>query len=160
MARLSLQPVCRAPETRKDPKEYRNDLPALGFFPQAPLAKRPFDLVLGPHVKNQDHFAFSPSSITELKPKPGNSSRRIFPSSMKKIDASDAVELAGGVLRCKLAGRFSEILPGKDPAYRVHASAVGASLGCPDAERDIHDVQLSFFCACNNRHVSVCGCNL
>lgn len=58
MARLPLRPVCRAPENRKTPEENGNDLPALGFFPQAPLAKRPFDLVLGPHVRNQDHFAF------------------------------------------------------------------------------------------------------
>jgi hypothetical protein len=43
-------------KTAKTPEEYYNYLGALSQFPSAALAKRTFELVLSPEVKNQDLF--------------------------------------------------------------------------------------------------------
>src|SRR5260370_7262199 len=46
-------------KTAKTPEEYYNYFGALGQFPEASLAKRTFDFVLSPAVKNQDLFYLS-----------------------------------------------------------------------------------------------------
>jgi hypothetical protein len=90
-------------KTAKTPEEYGNYLHALGFFPEAPLAKRTFDLVLGPDVKNQDLFALVfPFINYRTQTEAWQLFKTDFPVIMKKIDASDAVELA------QLAGVFCD----------------------------------------------------
>ena len=79
----------------KNPEEHDFYLQALGAFPQAALAKRTFDLVLGPDVKSQDMFALvSPLTNYEIQPVAWELFKSNFASIMKKIDASDAVGLA------------------------------------------------------------------
>ena len=46
-------------KTAKTPEEYYNYFGALGQFPEASLAKRTFDFVLSPAVRNQDLFYLS-----------------------------------------------------------------------------------------------------
>jgi len=82
-------------KTAKTPEEYGFYLRALGMFPEAALAKRTFDLVLSPQVKNQDMFAlYFPLINYRVQPEAWTLFKTDFPSIMKKIDASDAVGFA------------------------------------------------------------------
>ena len=82
-------------KTAKNPEEYGFYLRALGAFPEAALAKRTYDLVLGPEVKNQDMYGlFFPLINYKTQAAAWELFKTDFPSIMKKIDASDAVGLA------------------------------------------------------------------
>lgn len=85
----------------KNPEEYFFYLQALGFFPDAALTKRTFDLLIGPEVKSQDLFAlYFPMVNYKTQGEAWNLFKTDFPVIMKKIDASDAVGFA------QLAGVF------------------------------------------------------
>jgi aminopeptidase N len=87
----------------KTPEEYGFYLQALGFFPEATLAKRTYDLVLGPDVKNQDMYAlYFPLINHRTQVEAWELFKADFPSIMKKVDASDAVGLA------QIAGAFCD----------------------------------------------------
>jgi len=82
-------------KTARTPEEYNFYLQALGMFPQPELAKRTFDLLLGPDVKNQDlHALYSALTNYRVQPEAWQLLKSNFPSLMKKIDASDAVGIA------------------------------------------------------------------
>lgn len=82
-------------KTAKSPEEYGFYLQALGAFPDPNLAKRTYDLVLGPDVKNQDMFAlFFPLLNYETRAAAWELFKFDFDAIMKKVDASDAVGLA------------------------------------------------------------------
>lgn len=90
-------------KTAKTPEEYGFYLQALGFFPEPALAKRTFDLVLGPEVKSQDMFALaSPFINYRTQTEAWELFKTDFPTIMKKIDASDAIGLA------QVAGAFCD----------------------------------------------------
>jgi aminopeptidase N/puromycin-sensitive aminopeptidase len=83
-------------KTAKNPEEYGFYLQSLGMFPEPALAKRTFDLVLGPEVKNQDLYAlYIPLINYRVQPEAWELLKTNFPNVMKKIDASDAVSIAG-----------------------------------------------------------------
>ncbi len=87
----------------KTPEEYGFYLQALGFFPEATLAKRTYDMVLGPDVKNQDMYAlYFPLINYRTQAEAWELFKADFPSIMKKVDASDAVGLA------QIAGAFCD----------------------------------------------------
>ena len=82
-------------ETAKTPEEHDFYLQTLGAFPQPVLAKRTFDLLLGPDVKSQDMFAlFSPLTNYAVQPVAWELFKSDFAAIMNKIGASDAVVLA------------------------------------------------------------------
>jgi len=82
-------------KTARNPEEYGFYLQALGMFPQPGLAKRTFDLFLGPEVKNQDLLSLYSSFVNyEVQPTAWELFKADFPAIMKKIDATDAVYLA------------------------------------------------------------------
>jgi aminopeptidase N len=82
-------------KTAKNPEEYGFYLQSLGMFPQPALAKRTFELGLGPDVKNQDLYAlYFPLLNYRVQPEAWELLKTNFPSVMKKIDASDAVGIA------------------------------------------------------------------
>jgi aminopeptidase N len=83
-------------KTAKNPEEYGFYLQSLGMFPEPALAKRTFELVLGPEVKNQDLYAlYFPLLNYRVQPEAWELLKTNFPNVMKKIDASDAVGIAG-----------------------------------------------------------------
>lgn len=87
----------------KTPEEYGFYLQALGAFPDTTLAKRTFELVLGPEVKNQDMYAlYFPLINYEIQPAAWELFKGNFPSIMKKVDAADAVGFA------QIAGVFCD----------------------------------------------------
>jgi aminopeptidase N len=111
-------------KTAKNPEEYGNYLRALGFFPEAALTKRTFDLVLGPDVKNQDLFALaSPFINYRTQTEAWQLFKEDFPAIMKKVDASDAVGLA------QLAGIFC------DAGLRDDSQKFFAEKNLPGSER-------------------------
>jgi aminopeptidase N len=82
-------------EATKNPEEHDFYLQALGAFPEPALARRTFELVLGPDVKSQDMFAlFSPLTNYEIQPVAWELFKSNFASIMNKIAASDAVGFA------------------------------------------------------------------
>jgi aminopeptidase N len=82
-------------KTAKNPEEYGFYLQSLGMFPEPALAKRTFDLVLGPDVKNQDLNAIYSALLNyRVQPEAWELLKTDFPSVMKKIDAPDAVGIA------------------------------------------------------------------
>jgi aminopeptidase N len=82
-------------KTAKNPEEYGSYLQSLGMFPQPELAKRTFEIVLGPDVKNQNLNAlFVPLVNYHVQPEAWELLKADFPAVMKKIDASDAVGIA------------------------------------------------------------------
>lgn len=90
-------------KSAKTPEEYGFYLQALGFFPQPALAKRTFDLVLGPDVRNQDMYALAfPMVNYETQAQAWQLFKADFPTILKKVDASDAVSLA------QIAGLFCD----------------------------------------------------
>jgi aminopeptidase N len=90
-------------KSAKNPEEYGFYLQALGFFPEPTLAKRTYEMILGPDVKNQDMFAlYFPIVNYRTQPEAWELFKTDFPSIMKKIDASDAVGLA------QIAGAFCD----------------------------------------------------
>jgi len=82
-------------KTAKTPEEYGHYLQALGAFPDPALAKRTFDLVLGPEVKNQDLFAlYFPLINYEIQPVAWDLFKSNFPTILKKVDSADGVGFA------------------------------------------------------------------
>jgi aminopeptidase N len=82
-------------KTANTPEEYGSYLQSLGMFPQKDLAKRTFDLVLGPDVKNQDMYAlYSPLTNYEVQPVAWDLFKNDFPAIIKKVDGPDAVGFA------------------------------------------------------------------
>jgi aminopeptidase N/puromycin-sensitive aminopeptidase len=82
-------------KTAKTPEEYGFYLQSLGFFPEPALAKRTYDLILGPDVKNQDIYAlYFPLINYQVQPQAWELFKSDFPAIMKKIDATDAVGIA------------------------------------------------------------------
>jgi aminopeptidase N len=117
-------------KTAKTPEEYGNYLRALGFFPEAALTKRTFDLVLGPEVKNQDLFALaSPFINYRTQTEAWQLFKEDFPAIMKKIDASDAVGLA------QLAGIFC------DAGLRDDSQKFFAEKNLPGSERILENAK-------------------
>jgi aminopeptidase N len=117
-------------KTAKTPEEYGNYLQALGFFPEPALAKRTFDLVLGPDVKNQDLFALvSPFLNYKTQTEAWQLFKTDFPAIMKKIDASDAVGLA------QLAGVFC------DATLRDDSQRFFADQKLPGSERILQNAK-------------------
>jgi aminopeptidase N len=90
-------------KSAKTPEEYGFYLQALGFFPQPALAKRTFDLMLGPDVRNQDLYALAfPMVNYETQAQAWELFKADFPTILKKVDAPDAVSLA------QVAGLFCD----------------------------------------------------
>jgi hypothetical protein len=90
-------------KTAKTPEEYSFYLQALGFFPDAALTRRTFDLVLGPDVRSQDmFFLYFPILNYQTQGAAWNLFKSDFPTILKKIDASDAVGFA------QMAGLFCD----------------------------------------------------
>jgi hypothetical protein len=82
-------------KTAKSPEEYNSYLQTLGLFPQPELAKRTFDLVLGPEVKNQDMGAlYGPLVNYKVQAQAWELLKQDFPAIMKKVDGPDAVGIA------------------------------------------------------------------
>jgi aminopeptidase N len=117
-------------KSAKNPEEYGNYLRALGFFPEAALAKRTFDLVLGPDVKNQDLFALIfPFINYRTQTEAWQLFKADFPAIMKKIDASDAVGLA------QVAGVFC------DASLRDDSQRFFAEKNLPGSERILQNAK-------------------
>ena len=117
-------------KTAKNPEEYGFYLQALGMFPQPELAKRTFDLVLGPDVKNQDLYAlFTPLVNYRVQPEAWELFKNDFPVIMKKVDGPDAVNLA------QVAGAFC------DPKLRDDAQKFFAEQKLPGTERILQNAK-------------------
>jgi len=117
-------------KTAKTPEEYGIYLEALGFFPEPALAKRTFDLVLGPQVKNQDLFAlYIPLVNYKTQTAAWQLFKADYPEVMKKIDASDAVALA------QLAGVFC------DASLRDDSQKFFAEKNLPGSERILQNAK-------------------
>jgi aminopeptidase N len=117
-------------KSAKTPEEHGNYLRALGFFPEAALAKRTFDLVLGPDVKNQDLFALVfPFVNYKTQTEAWQLFKADFPEIMKKVDASDAVGLA------QLAGIFC------DTGLRDDSQKFFAAKNLPGSERILQNAK-------------------
>jgi len=117
-------------KTAKNPEEYGFYLQALGMFPQPELAKRTFDLVLGPDVKNQDLYAlFTPLVNYRVQPEAWELFKSDFPVILKKVDGPDAVNLA------QVAGAFC------DPKLRDDAQKFFAEQKLPGTERILQNAK-------------------
>jgi aminopeptidase N len=117
-------------KTAKTPEEYGFYLQALGFFPEKTLAKRTFDLFLGPDVKNQDLFALSSSVVNyETQSEAWELFKVDFPAILKKVDAPDAVYLA------QLAGVFC------DAGLRDDSQKFFAEQNLPGTKRILQNAQ-------------------
>jgi aminopeptidase N len=114
----------------KTPEEYGFYLHALGFFPQAALAKRTFDLVLGPDVRNQDLYALVfPVVNYETQAQAWELFKADFPTILKKVDAPDAVSLA------QVAGLFC------DAGLRDDSQKFFAEQNLPGTKRILQNAQ-------------------
>jgi len=131
-------------KTAKSPEEYGFYLQALGMFPQPELAKRTFDLVLGPDVKNQDLYAlFTPLVNYRVQPEAWELFKNDFPVIMKKVDGPDAVNLAqvaGAFCDTKLrddAQKFfaEQKLPGTERILQNAKDAVNACIQIRDLQQ-------------------------
>jgi aminopeptidase N len=72
-------------KTAKTPEEYYNYFGALTQFPSVELAKRTYELLLSPDVKNQDLYQIGGLlGNTETQTAPGSSSRATIPPSPRK----------------------------------------------------------------------------
>jgi puromycin-sensitive aminopeptidase len=122
--------------TAKTPEEYFFYLRALGFFPDKTLAKRTFDLVLGPDVKSQDMFAlYFPLVNYKTQSAAWDLFKSDFPEVLKKVDASDAVGFA------QIAGVFC------DAGLRDDAQKFFANQNLPGTARILEN-QKDFVNAC------------
>ena len=75
------------------------------MFPQPELAKRTYDLVLGPDVKNQDLYAlYFPLINYRVQSQAWEFFKSDFPAIMKKVDGPDAVSLAQAAERFATPG--------------------------------------------------------
>jgi aminopeptidase N/puromycin-sensitive aminopeptidase len=117
-------------KTAKTPEEYGFYLQALGFFPQPELAKRTFDLVLGPDVKNQDLYAlYFPFANYQTQTEAWELFKADFPTILKKVDAPDAVSLA------QVAGAFC------DAGLRDDSQKFFAQQNLPGTKRILQNAQ-------------------
>ena len=131
-------------KTAKSPDEYGFYLQALGMFPQPELAKRTYELVLGPEVKNQDLYAlYFPLVNYRVQPEAWELFKTDFPEILKKVDAPDAVGLA------QVAGAFCDAglrddaqkffaeqkLPGTERILRNAKDAVNACIQVRDLQQ-------------------------
>jgi len=117
-------------KTAKSPDEYGFYLQALGMFPQPELAKRTYELVLGPEVKNQDLYAlYFPLVNYRVQPEAWELFKTDFPEILKKVDAPDAVGLA------QVAGAFC------DARLRDDAQKFFAEQKLPGTERILQNAK-------------------
>ena len=117
-------------KTARTPEEYGYYLQALGMFPDPALARRTYELVLGPDVKNQDMFALVfPLTNYQTQTAAWDLFKSDFPAIMKKIDASDAVGLA------QIAGIFC------DPALRDDSQKFFADQKLPGSQRILQNAR-------------------
>jgi hypothetical protein len=117
-------------KTAKDPQEYGFYLRALGMFPQPDLARRTYDLILGPEVKNQDLYAlYFPLVNYRVQGQAWELFKTDFPAILKKVDASDAVGLA------QAAGAFC------DPGLRDDSQKFFAEQKLPGSERILRNAK-------------------
>ena len=111
-------------KSAKTPEEHDNYLRALGFFPQPELAKRTYEYILSPEVKNQDmYFLVFPLVNYQTQAQAWQYFKSDFPAIMKKVDASDAVSMA------QFTGVFC------DPTLRDDSQAFFAEQKLPGSER-------------------------
>jgi aminopeptidase N len=123
-------------KTTKTPEEYFFYLRALGFFPDKTLAKRTFELVLGPDVKSQDMFAlYFPLVNYKTQSTAWDLFKSDFPQVLKKVDSSDAVGFA------QIAGIFC------DAGLRDDSQKFFADQKLPGTERILEN-QKDFVNAC------------
>lgn len=114
----------------KNPEEYGFYLQALGMFPEPELAKRTYDLVLGPDVKNQDLYAlYFPLINYRVQPQAWELFKTDFPAIMKKVDGPDAVSLA------QAAGAFC------DAGLRDDSQKFFAAQKLPGTERILQNAK-------------------
>lgn len=131
-------------KTAKSPDEYGSYLQALGMFPQPELAKRTYELVLGPGVKNQDLYAlYFPLVNYRVQPEAWELFKTDFPAILKKVDGPDAVNLAqvaGAFCDARLrddAQRFfaEQKLPGTERILQNAKDAVNACIQVRDLQQ-------------------------
>jgi aminopeptidase N len=117
-------------KSAKTPEEYGFYLQALGFFPEPALARRTFDLMLGPEVRNQDLYALVfPVVNYETQAQAWELFKADFPTIMKKVDAPDAVSLA------QIAGVFC------DAGLRDDSQKFFAEQNLPGTKRILQNAQ-------------------
>lgn len=114
----------------KTPEGYGFYLQALGMFPEPELAKRTYDLVLGPDVKNQNLYGiYFPLINYRVQPQAWELFKSDFPSIMKKVDGPDAVSLA------QVAGAFC------DAGLRDDSQKFFAAQNLPGTERILQNAK-------------------
>jgi aminopeptidase N len=131
-------------KTAKSPEEYGSYLQALGMFPQPELAKRTYELVLGPEVKNQDLYAlYFPLVNYRVQPEAWELFKTDFPAILKKVDGPDAVglaQVAGAFCDARLrddSQRFfaEQKLPGTERILQNAKDAVNACIQLRDLQQ-------------------------
>jgi aminopeptidase N len=117
-------------KSAKTPEEYYNYFAALSQFPSAELAKRTFELVLSPEVKNQDLYRIRGllENIETQAP-----AWELFKSNYPAIAAKSGTSLAGGF--AAVAGYFC------DEKLRDDSQDFFASQNLPGAERVLQNAK-------------------
>jgi len=116
-------------KTAKTPEEYYNYFGALGQFPSAALAKRTFELILSPEVKNQDLFFGGLLTNVDTQA----AAWELFKSNFPAIKEKAGESLSGGF--ATLAGVFC------DAKLRDDAQDFFASQNLPGSERPLQNAK-------------------
>jgi len=117
-------------KTAKTPEEYYNYFGALGRFPSPELAKRTFDFVLSPDVKNQD---LNYLGNTFDNPDTQAAAWDLLKTNYDAIIAKAGTELGGGIVN--LAGAFC------DEKLRDDSQEFFASKNIPGADRQLQNAK-------------------
>jgi aminopeptidase N/puromycin-sensitive aminopeptidase len=116
-------------KTAKTPEEYYNYFGALGQFPSAALAKRTFELILSPEVKNQDLFFAGLLTNVDTQA----AAWELFKSNFPAIKEKAGESLSGGFPT--LAGVFC------DAKLRDDSQDFFASQNIPGSERPLQNAK-------------------
>ncbi|HEX8927187.1 MAG TPA: M1 family aminopeptidase, partial [Terriglobales bacterium] len=82
--------------TAKTPQEYNLYLRSLGLFPSKQLAKRTFDLILGPDVKSQNVYSLYSVMVNyEIQPTAWELFKENFPKLEKKVGPDNVINFVG-----------------------------------------------------------------